>query len=54
MIDHNMAVDQAFMVCQPEHAKLQAFENTLSEHPNIGNAAISAHRNTLKEELLQQ
>jgi hypothetical protein len=54
MIDHNMAVDQAFMVCQPEHAKLQAFENTLSGHPNIGNAAISAHRNTLKEELLRQ
>jgi hypothetical protein len=54
MVDRNMAIDQAFMVCQPEQAKLQAFENALSENPNVGNAAISAHRNTLKEELSRQ
>ena len=44
MVDRNMAIDQAFMVCQPEEAKLQAFENT----------AILTHRNTLKEELLRR
>jgi hypothetical protein len=44
MVDRNMAIDQAFMVCQPEEAKLQAFENT----------ATLTHRNTLKEELLRQ
>ena len=54
MVDRNMAIDQAFKVCQTEEAKLQAFENTLSEDPNISNAAISAHRNTLKEELLRR
>ena len=51
MVDRNMAIDQALMVCQPEEAKLRAFENTLSENPN---AAMSAHRNTLKEELLRR
>jgi hypothetical protein len=45
MVDRNMAVDQAFMVCQNEEAKLQAFEMTPS---------VSAHRDTLKEELLRQ
>jgi hypothetical protein len=54
MVDRNMAIDQAFMVCHPEQAKLQAFENTLSQNPNVSNAAISAHRSTLKEELLRQ
>jgi hypothetical protein len=54
MVDRNMAIDQAFMVCQPEQAKLQAFENTLSGNPNASNAAILAYRNTLKEELLRQ
>src|SRR5215510_2035666 len=42
MVDRNMAIDQAFMVCRTEESKLQAFENTLSENPNISNAA---HRN---------
>ena len=51
MVDRNMAIDQAFKVCQTEESKLQTFENTLSE---VSNAAISAHRNTLKEELLRR
>jgi hypothetical protein len=42
MVDRNMAIDQAFMVCQTEESKLQAFENTLSGNPNVSNAAISA------------
>ena len=46
MVDRNMAIDQAFKVCQTEESKLQTFANTLSE---VSNAAISAHRNTLKE-----
>ena len=52
MVDRNMAIDQAFMVCQTEESKLRAFEDTLSENPNVSNAAMSAHRNTLKEDLL--
>jgi thiamine biosynthesis lipoprotein ApbE len=51
MVDRNMAMDQAFMVCRTEESKLQAFENTLSENPSISNAA---HRNRLKEELLRR
>ena len=51
MVDRNMAIDQAFMVCQTEETKLQAFENTLSGNANVGNAA---HRNTLREELLRR
>ena len=51
MVDRNMAIDQAFKVCQTEESKLQTFENTLSE---VSNAATSAHRNTLKEELLRR
>jgi len=47
MVDRNMAIDQAFMVCQTEESKLHAFENL-----NVSNAAISTHRDTLKEELL--
>jgi hypothetical protein len=54
MVDRNMAIDQAFVVCQPEQAKLQAFENSLSENPNVSNARISAERNALKQELLRQ
>jgi hypothetical protein len=54
MVDRNMAIDQAFMVCRTEESKLQAFENTLSENPNVSNAAISAHRNSLKQELLRR
>jgi hypothetical protein len=54
MVDRNMAIDQAFMVCRTEESKLRAFEDTLSENPNVSNAAISAHRNTLKEELLRR
>ena len=49
MVDRNMAIDQAFMVCQTEESKLHAFENL-----NVSNAAISTHRNTLKEELLRR
>jgi hypothetical protein len=52
MVDRNMAIDQAFKVCQTEESKLQTFENVLSE--NVSNAAISAHRSTLKEELLRR
>jgi hypothetical protein len=51
MVDRNMGIDQAFMV---EESKLQAFENTLSENPNVSNAAIAAHHNALKEELLRR
>ena len=49
MVDRNMAIDQAFTVCQTEESKLHAFENL-----NVSNAAISTHRNTLKEELLRR
>jgi hypothetical protein len=44
MVDRNMAIDQAFMVCQTEEKKLQ----------DVSDAAISSHRNTLKEELLRR
>jgi hypothetical protein len=47
MVDRNMAIDQASMVCQTEEAKLQAFENAR-------NTTISAHRNALREELLRR
>ena len=43
MVDRNMAIDQAFMVCKTEESKLQAFEKSPS---------ASAHRDTLREELL--
>jgi hypothetical protein len=49
MVDRNMAIDQAFMVCRTEEAKLQAFES--SENPNVN---IANHRNALKEELLRR
>jgi hypothetical protein len=51
MVDRNMAIDQAFLVCKIEESKLHAFENTLSGDPN---AAMSSHRNALKEELLRR
>ena len=54
MVDRNSGMDQAFMVCRTEESKLQAFEQSLSENPNVSNAAIAAHRNTLKEELLRR
>jgi hypothetical protein len=54
MVDRNMGIDQAFRVCRTEESKLQAFEQSPSENPNVSNAAIAAHRNTLKEELLRQ
>jgi hypothetical protein len=54
MVDRNMGIDQAFRVCQTEESKLQALENTLSENPNVSNAATAAHRNALKEELLRR
>ena len=43
MVDRNMAIDQAFTVCQTEEMKLQ----------DVSDGAISAYRNTLKEELLR-
>jgi hypothetical protein len=49
MVDRNTAIDQAFVVCQTEESKLHAFENL-----NVSNAAISTHRDTLKEELLRR
>jgi hypothetical protein len=54
MVDRNMGIDQAFMVCRAEESKLQTFEKSLSENPNVSSAAIAGHRNTLKEELLRQ
>jgi hypothetical protein len=54
MVDRNMAIDQAFLVCKTEELKLHAFENTLSGNPNVSNAAMSSHRNALKEELLRR
>ena len=45
MIDRNMAIEQAFMVCKTEESKLQAFEKSPS---------VSAHRDTLREELLRR
>ncbi len=54
MVDRNMAIDQAFLVCKTEESKLHAFENTLSGNPNVSNAAIASHRNALKEELLRR
>ena len=44
MVDRNMAIDQAFMVCKTEELKLQAFESS----------SVSAHRDTLREELLRR
>jgi hypothetical protein len=43
MVDRNMAIDQAFLVCKIEESKLHAFDET-----------ISSHRNALKEELLRR
>ena len=53
MVDRNMAMDQAFMVCKTEEEKLQAFENTLSGNPNV-KQAVSSHHNKLQEELSRQ
>ena len=52
MVDRNMAIDQAFAVCQTEESKLEAFENP--QHLDVRNAGISRRRNTLKEELLRR
>ena len=52
MVDRNMAIDQAFTVCQTEEGKLQTFENALSESQSRSNS-ILAHRNKLREELLR-
>jgi hypothetical protein len=54
MVDRNSGIDQAFMVCRTEESKLQAFEQSLSGNPNVSAAAMAAHRNTLKEELLRR
>ena len=50
MVDRNMAIDQAFTVCQTEEGKLQTFENARSESQSSSNS-ILAHRNKLREEL---
>jgi hypothetical protein len=50
MVDRNMAIDQAFTVCQTEEGKLQTFENARSESQSRSNS-ILAHRNKLREEL---
>jgi hypothetical protein len=54
MVDRNMGIDQAFMVCRTEESKLQAFEESLSASPNASTVAMAAHHNTLKEELLRR
>jgi hypothetical protein len=54
MVDRNMGIDQAFMVCRTEESKLQAFEESLSGNPNASTVAMAAHHNTLKEELLRR
>jgi hypothetical protein len=53
MVDRDMALDQAFMVCQTEESRLLTFENAFSGNLNV-NAAVSAHRNKLREELLRR
>jgi hypothetical protein len=45
MVDRNMAIDQAFTVFKSEESKLQAFEKS---------ASVSAHRDTLREELFRR
>ena len=52
MVDRNMAIDQAFAVCQTEESKLEAFENP--QHLNVSTAGSARHRNTLKDELLRR
>ena len=52
MVDRNMAIDQAFSVCQTEESKLVAFENP--QDLNVSTAGIARHRNTLKDELLRR
>ena len=52
MVDRNMAIDQAFAVCQTEESKLEAFENP--QHLDVNTAGIERRRNTLKEELLRR
>jgi len=52
MVDRNMAIDQAFAVCQTEESKLEAFENP--QHLDGSTAGIARRRNTLKEELLRR
>jgi hypothetical protein len=54
MVDRNMGIDQAFMVCRTEESKLQAFEETISGNPNASTLAVAAHRDRLKEELLRR
>ena len=44
MVDRNMAVDQAFAVCQTEESKLEAFENP--QHLDAGSAGIARRRST--------
>ena len=51
MVDRNMALEQAFAVCQTEESKLEAFENP--QHLD-GSAGNSRRRSALKEELLRR
>ena len=51
MVDRNMAIDQAFAVCQTEESKLEAFENPQHLDDSAGN---SRRRSALKEELLRR
>ena len=52
MVDRNMAMDQAFAVCQTEESKLEAFENP--QHLDAGSAGIARRRSALKEELMRR
>jgi hypothetical protein len=54
MVDRNMGIDQAFMVCRSEESKLQAFEESILGTPTVSAGAMAAHRNRLKEELLRR
>jgi hypothetical protein len=54
MVDRNMGMDQALMVCRTEESNLRAFEESLSGNPNISAVAMAAHQNRLKEELLRR
>jgi hypothetical protein len=54
MVDRNAAIDQAFIVCKPEEAKLQALEQSRSESPKVSNEVMAGHRSKLKQELLRR
>jgi hypothetical protein len=54
MVDRNAAIDQAFIVCKPEEAKLQALEQSRSESPKVSNEVMAGHRSKLKQEFLRR